>query len=104
MKGTIKMKIFVTDKYRVLTFALICTVIGIGAMFAKSGTSDVSSTQKIVPIYCVERSDNAVSVTFDCAWGADDIDSILSTLKKHDCKATFFVLGTWAEKYPGAMK
>ena len=104
MKGTMKMKIFVTDKYRVLTFALICTVIGIGAMFAKSGTSDVSSTQKIVPIYCVERSDNAVSVTFDCAWGADDIDSILSTLKKHDCKATFFVLGTWAEKYPGAMK
>lgn len=98
------MKIFVTDKYRVMTFALICAVIGVGAMFAKGGISDVSTTPKIIPIYSVERSDNAVSVTFDCAWGADDIDSILSILKKHNCKATFFVLGTWAEKYPDVMK
>ena len=98
------MKIFVTDKYRVLTFMLICTVIGIGAMFAGSGTKDVSSTQRIIPIYCVDRSDNAVSITFDCAWGADDMGKILSILKKHNCKATFFVLGTWAEKNPDVMK
>lgn len=105
MKGTVKMKIFVTDKYRVLTFALICAVIGIGAMFAtNTDTSTVSTDQRIIPIYSVERDDNAISVTFDCAWGADDIENILSTLKKHNCKATFFVLGTWAEEYPDAIK
>ena len=98
------MKIFVTDKYRVLTFMLICTIIGIGAMFAGSGTKNVSSTQIIIPIYCVDRGDNAVSITFDCAWGSDDMGEILSILKKHNCKATFFVLGTWAEKNPDVMK
>ena len=33
-----------------------------------------------------------------------DIDEIISVLKKHKCSATFFVLGTWAEKYPEAIK
>ena len=99
------MKIFVTDKYRVMTFALICAVIGIGAIFAtNNNTATVATSQRIIPIYSVERSDNAISVTFDCAWGAQDIDNILSTLKKHNCKATFFVLGTWAKEYPDAIK
>ena len=99
------MKIFVTDKYRVMTFALICAVIGIGAIFAtNNNTATVATPQRIIPIYSVRRSDNAISVTFDCAWGAQDIDNILSTLKKHNCKATFFVLGTWAEEYPDAIK
>ncbi len=98
------MKIFVTDKYRVLTFMLICAVIGIGAILSSSGDETVSTTPKITPIYAVERSDNKIAITFDCAWGSDDIDSILETLKKHNCKATFFVLGTWAEKNADAMK
>lgn len=98
------MKIFVTDKYRVMTFMLICTIIGIGA-FLSGGTGETVSTgQRIIPIYSVERSDNKIAITFDCAWGSEDIDSILSTLKKHSCKATFFVLGTWAEKNGDAMK
>lgn len=98
------MKIFVTDKYRVLTFMLICTVIGIGAFLSNSGDTAVSTDRKIIPVYCVDRSDNKIAVTFDCAWGSEDINSILSTLKKYNCKATFFVLGTWAEKNADAMK
>ncbi len=98
------MKVFVTDKYRILTFMLICAIIGTGAILSKSGDVSVSSTMKTIPIYSVERQDNKIAVTFDCAWGSDDIDLILETLKKHNCKATFFVLGTWAEKNEEAMK
>ena len=98
------MKIFVTDKYRVMTFALICFVIGLGAVLSKGGTQTVSSTPRLIPIYSVERADSKVAITFDCAWGSEDIDHILSTLKKHNCKATFFVLGSWAEKNESAMK
>ena len=98
------MKIFVTDKYRVMTFALICFVIGLGAVLSKGGAQTASSTPRLIPIYSVERSDNKVAITFDCAWGSEDIDEILSTLKKHNCKATFFVLGSWAEKNENAMK
>lgn len=57
-----------------------------------------------VPIYSVERSDNKIAVTFDCAWNDEDIDKILDTLDSYGCKATFFVVGQWAEKYPEAVK
>lgn len=98
------MKVFVTDKYRVLTFLLICTVIGMGAIFAGEDSVTVSTEPKIIPIYSVGRDDGKVAITFDCAWGAEDMESILSTLKNHNCKATFFVLGTWAEQNPDIMK
>ena len=98
------MKIYVTDKYRLLTFSLICTIIATGALLATENSLPVYSPEKIVPIYSVEREDNAISITFDCAWGSEDIESIIKTLSKHNCKATFFVLGTWAENNPDAIK
>ena len=57
-----------------------------------------------IPIYSVERDDNKIALTFDCAWNDDDIDSILDTLDKYNCKATFFVVGDWAEKYSESLK
>jgi len=104
MKGLIRMKVFVTDKYRVFTFLFICLVIGIGAVFAGNGATTVSLSSKSIPIYSVGRDDGKIAITFDCAWGSDDMESILSTLKKHDCKATFFVLGTWAENNPEILR
>ncbi len=98
------MKVFVTDKYRVLTFLLICTVIGMGAIFAGEDSVTVSTAPKIIPIYSVQRDDGKIAITFDCAWGAEDMESILATLKNHNCKSTFFVLGTWAEQNPDIMK
>ena len=98
------MKIFVTDKYRVLTFMLICAIIAFGTVLGNEDTKTVSTTSRIIPIYSVDRSDNKIAITFDCAWGSEDIDSILATLKKHNCKATFFVLGIWAEKNSDALK
>lgn len=98
------MKVFVTDKYRVLTFFLICAVICVGGVFAGEESTPVSTAPKIIPIYCVERDDGKIAITFDCAWGAEDMEDILATLKKHNCKATFFVLGTWAEQNPNIMK
>lgn len=57
-----------------------------------------------IPIYSVEREDSKIAVTFDCAWNDEDIDAILNTLSEYNCRATFFVVGTWAEKYPDAVK
>lgn len=51
-----------------------------------------------VPIYSVERPDNKIALTFDCAWGDEDIDTVLSTLEAYGCKATFFVTGDWAQR------
>ena len=52
-----------------------------------------------IPIYSVERADNKIALTFDCAWNDDDIDDIIRILKENDCTATFFVRGMWAEDF-----
>ncbi len=79
--------------------AILVSCFGMGHV-----TEVFNSGERKIPIYSVERSDNAVSITFDCAWNDNDIDAILDTLDKYDCQATFFAVGTWAQKYPDALK
>lgn len=57
-----------------------------------------------LPIYSVDREEKVVSITFDAAWGDEDLEDILKILEKHNCKATFFVTGDWASRYPEAVK
>ena len=40
----------------------------------------------------------------NCAWSADDIDTILDTLTKNNVHITFFMVGEWVDKYPEAVK
>lgn len=42
--------------------------------------------------------------SIDSAWGADDIPQILEVLKGRDVKATFFIVGQWADKFPDKVK
>jgi peptidoglycan-N-acetylglucosamine deacetylase len=65
---------------------------------------DVLSENKELPIYSVETQNKNVSLTFDCAWGAEDIPNILNTLESEKIKASFFIVGQWAEKYPDSVR
>lgn len=56
-----------------------------------------------LPIYSVETEEKVVSITFDAAWGDEDIEEILGILETHNCKAAFFVTGDWAGRYPDAI-
>ena len=58
----------------------------------------VFAAKREIPVYSVDTEENLTALTFDCAWGADDIPQILDTLKEADVKATFFMVGQWAEK------
>ncbi len=60
--------------------------------------------QRLVPIYKVDRPDNRISITFDGTWGADYTEQILTILKEHEIKTTFFFAGYWLEKYPELVK
>lgn len=97
------MKFFVVSARRIgaagvaaATVLLLCAVMSAAGVFKVNGRE--------VPIYSVERSDNKIALTFDCAWGNDDIADICEILKKHNARATFFIVGTWAEKYPDSVK
>lgn len=96
---------FFVVKLRHIVIALLIAVLVPAVWFSVSRTASVFLVNgREIPIYSVERSDNKIALTFDCAWGDEDIDAILDTLDKYEAKATFFVLGTWAEKYPDAVR
>lgn len=63
-----------------------------------------SSSSKLLPIYSVDTEHNKVAFTMNCAWNADDIDSILETLSKNNVHITFFMVGDWVDKYPEYVK
>lgn len=63
-------------------------------------SSNAISNSNNLPIYNVKTDEKKVSLTFDCAWSADDMPSILETLEKNNIKATFFLVGSWIDKYP----
>lgn len=64
----------------------------------------VSATTRILPIYCVQRDNKAVSLTFDAAWGNEDTELLIEILGRYNVKATFFVVGEWVDKYPESVK
>lgn len=50
-----------------------------------------------MPIYKVDTDDKKISLSFDVAWGSNNIDEILNILDKHNAKATFFLVGSWVD-------
>ncbi len=99
------MKIFVFSKNTVLIL-LIAVFISLSLVPVSMTVSRTSSENggKNLPIYSVETDEKKVALTFNCAWGAEDIDAILDALDTYDANCTFFIVGTWAEKYPEAVR
>lgn len=63
-----------------------------------------SVNQKKLPIYSVETNEKKVAITFDAAWTNQDTQQLVDILNKHNAKATFFIVGDWAEKFPESVK
>ena len=83
----------------IITMIVIIAVVS-GIFFTASTLSDAVSAQaRLIPIYNVDTTENKVAVTFNCAVGNSDIDEILATLEEYGVRATFFVLGSWADDY-----
>ena len=60
----------------------------------------VLSGKKELPVYCVERNDNVIAISFDAAWGGDKTIPILDILDRYNVKTTFFLVDIWTQKYP----
>lgn len=59
---------------------------------------------KKLPIYSVDTNEKKISLTFDTSWGIDYTSAILDILDKYHIKATFFIIGKWADDYPDTVK
>lgn len=100
---------FVLDKKKIYSYLVaVCTVVilfVIATTFTNGKTVETAATEsKKLPIYSVKTEDKKIALTMNCAWDAEDIDSILTTLEKCNVKITFFMVGDWVEKYPEAVK
>ena len=97
------MKCFVLGRRRLA--ALGCALAA-AAMFAAVNSPAVvaSATKRQLPIYCVQRDQKMLAISFDAAWGNEDTQQLIDILGKYDIKATFFVVGEWVDKYPESVK
>ena len=84
--------------------ALVLAVAAIFWVVNSPSIVGVSASSKALPIYSVQRDNKAVSLTFDAAWGNEDTQTLIDILTKYDVRATFFLVGQWADKYPESVK
>ncbi len=63
-----------------------------------------SAAARQLPIYCVQRDQKMISISFDAAWGNEDTQQLIDILEQYQVKATFFVVGQWVDKYPESVK
>lgn len=83
----------------------VIAVIGLGMkLLPDAVTVSNIGKRRDLPIYSVDIEDKKVSLSFDTAWGNEDIQTVLDILDKQEVKATFFMTGEWIEKYPEDVK
>lgn len=75
-----------------------------GYLLAYPSLAGAYAADRPLPIYCVDRPEKVCSISFDAAWGNEDTQSLIDILARYNIKATFFVVGDWAEKYPESVK
>ena len=87
-------------------FVSMLAVALLGSYQYLSGYTTVSNNVngKEMPICSVETKEKKVALTFESAWGDEDIARIMEILKKQEVRATIFLTGEWGEKYPEGVK
>lgn len=73
-------------------------------MITGQDTLQTAAATKELPIYHVDTQEKKIAFTMNCAWEANDIDSILDTLAKHNAHISFFMVGDFVHQYPEAVK
>ncbi len=102
------MRIFVVKKSTLIRAAVFVLLV-IGAIIytqvAFGGSEPVSSTSEAMPVSRVATEEKVVALTFDTAFGDTDYtQQILGVLDNEGVKATFFVMGMWANENQDATK
>ena len=90
-------------KWMTLCLSLLCAGAIFCAVWYPSAVSTAAASRQL-PIYSVDTGgEKRCAISFDAAWGADNTQRILDVLAQYQVKATFFVVGNWADDYPDTM-
>lgn len=98
------MKMFLLKRKRLT--AAVCLLLAAGMFYVVNHPAIVgaAAAARQLPIYCVQRDQKVLSISFDAAWGNEDTQMLIDILGKYKIKATFFVVGEWVDKYPESVK
>ena len=70
--------------------AMACSILWLVNYPAAVGAS---ASPRQLPIYCVQRDQKMLSISFDAAWGNEDTQQLIDIMARYNVKATFFVVG-----------
>lgn len=98
------MKIYVLRRGR--WAAAGCLVVAAAMFWLVSHPAAVgaAAVKRELPIYYVQSEEKRVALSFDAAWGNEDTEQLISILEDAGIRATFFLVGDWAEKYPESLQ
>ena len=65
-----------------------------------TGNASAEELKKYNAYFIGDTTQNTIYLTFDCGYENGNTEPILDALKKHDVKATFFVVGNFLETSP----
>ena len=80
--------------------AVLITALSLSAYYSGAYAVWFGSSARRLPIYSVGREDKVVALSFDCAWGTEHTEAILTALERENVPATWFMVQFWTEKYP----
>lgn len=101
------LKIFVLSKDTLIVYTIVVLLLLGLVTFGVSNPTILTSavgSEKEIPIYSVETPDKKIALTFDAAWGDSDTAALIDILGRYGVKASFFVVGGWADRYPESVK
>jgi len=87
-----------------LILCLVMTSVVYSVNIRDSSIAVFLNSNRELPIYCVERDDKKISISFDAAWGTEFTDEILEILEARNIKCTFFLVGFWVDAHPDKVK
>lgn len=86
-----------------LALAMLLTV-GVFYVGVMPQTAEVAARKRELPVYSVERQDQAVAISFDASWGGDKTMKLLDILDEYGVKTTFFLVDIWVNSYPDLVR
>ena len=95
--------VFLPKRWRSAALCLCAAALIFYAVHYPAAVGTAAATRQL-PIYCVQRDQKLVSISFDAAWGNEDTQQLIDILAKYGVTATFFVVGDWVDKYPESVK
>jgi len=86
------------------TLALFFLIMTTWIFLKSNAPLTVETFSKSKPIYEGDKNKKVIAFTCNVAWGNEFIPPLLEVFEERKVKATFFVEGGWAERFPELLK